>query len=297
MTLPQLHGVVPILVTPFDDRGRIDPESLQRLVEFNIEAGVHGLGIALGSEIVKLTDAERDQVIGTVVDQARGRIPVVVNTGASGYDLAVAYSRRAQELGAAAVMCTPPVVGIAASEVLGYFRAISDSVRIPVFIQDTSTTPVPATQIRAIGEACERVRYCKVESTPPPKRVYDAVAASDGLVAIFGGAAGHFLLQELRRGSIGTMPWPSTPRAFVQVWDHWQAGDTAAALATFERDIAPLLRLGAQSLGSGHVIHKEILRRQGVIATAFVRRPTEALDPITQQELDDACERLGFKPL
>ena len=106
MTLMQ--GIVPILVTPFDDRERVDEDSLRALVEFNVSAGVHGLGIALGSEILKLTDAERAQVISVVVDQARGRVPIVVNTGAQANLTAALYSRQAEDLGAAAVMCLPP---------------------------------------------------------------------------------------------------------------------------------------------------------------------------------------------
>ena len=54
-----MRGVYPILVTPFDERGRIDEESLRRLIDFNLDAGVHGLGIAMASEVLKLTDPER----------------------------------------------------------------------------------------------------------------------------------------------------------------------------------------------------------------------------------------------
>src|SRR5947209_5751505 len=94
------HGVFPILVMPFDEQSRVDEESLRRLVEFNIEVGVHGLGVALGSEVFRLTEAERRQVTRIVVDQARGRVPIVINTGAEGTELAVQYSRMAEEAGA-----------------------------------------------------------------------------------------------------------------------------------------------------------------------------------------------------
>lgn len=294
MSLPRLHGVVPILVTPFDDHGRLDEESLRRLVHFTIDAGVHGLGIALGSEIYKLTEPERDIVIKAVVEEAQGRVPVIVNTGAAATDLAVYFSKHAEELGAQAVMCTPPAFGVSAQETLEYFKAISDSISVPVVIQDTSTTPVSGPQIRAIADQCERVQYAKVESIPPPYQVYAAVQASGDAVGIFGGAAGQYFLQELRRGSIGTMPWPSTPHAFVEVWDHWQAGRRDEAIATFEQRIAPLLRISVRSISGGHIVHKEVLRRQGVIASAHVRHPSEALDPITMEELDEVCDRLGL---
>ncbi len=292
--LPALHGIVPILVTPFDDTERVDTESLRREVEFNIAAGVHGLGIALGSEVYKLADDERELVVATVIDQARGRIPVIMNTGAAATNIAVRYSQQAEAAGAAAVMCTSPGPGLPAGELRHYYQSISDAVRIPVMIQDTATNHVPAALMRSIAESAERVRYAKVESSPPARRVYDAVQACGPLVAIFGGAGGGALLQELRRGSLGTMPWPSTPAAFVAVWDHWHAGDREAALQAFEQRLAPLGRLSIQGIGGGHILHKELLRRQGVIATAHVRRPSDEIDPLFYEELDEVCARLGI---
>ena len=91
MSMPgqTIRGVVPILVTPFDERGRIDEDSLRSLIDFNIGAGVHGLGVALGSEIFKFNEAERDLLTRAVVKHVNGRVPVVINTGASGTDLAL----------------------------------------------------------------------------------------------------------------------------------------------------------------------------------------------------------------
>jgi dihydrodipicolinate synthase/N-acetylneuraminate lyase len=294
MDLPALHGIVPILVTPFDQADRVDTESLRREVEFNIAAGVHGLGIALGSEVYKLTDDERDLVVATVIDQARGRVPVIMNTGALATTIAVRYSRQAEAAGVAAVMCTSPGPGLPAAEVRHYYQSIADAIRIPVMVQDTAANHVPAGLLRAIAESAARVCYAKIESSPPARRVYDAVQACGPLVAIFGGAGGGALLQELRRGSIGTMPWPSTPAAFVAVWDHWQAGDRAAALEAFEQRLAPLQQLSVQGLGGGHLLHKELLRRQGVIATANVRRPSDDVEPPFWEELDEVCDRLGL---
>ena len=57
MTAKAIEGVVPILVTPFDETGRIDEDSLRSLIDFDIAAGVHGVGVALGSEIFKFSEA------------------------------------------------------------------------------------------------------------------------------------------------------------------------------------------------------------------------------------------------
>src|SRR3984893_4291344 len=186
-----MRGIFPILVTPFDAQERIDEDSLRSEVDFVIGAGVHGIGLALGSEILKLTEPERTRLITVVVDQVHGRVPVVVNTGAQANLTAALYSRQAEDLGAAAVMCLPPSP-VSAPEARSYFKAISDAVHIPVFIQDTLVTPVSAGLIRQIADESEHVRYAKVESPPQATQVQAAVVASGGLVNIFGGAGGTY---------------------------------------------------------------------------------------------------------
>jgi 4-hydroxy-tetrahydrodipicolinate synthase len=215
----------------------------------------------------------------------------VVNTGAQSNVTAALYSRRAEELGAAAVMCMPPSP-VSATEARSYFKAISDAITVPIFIQDTMTTPVSAGLIRQMADESEHVRYAKIESPPQPSQVQAAVASSGGLVTIFGGAGGTFLLEELRRGAVGTMPWPSQPHAFVRIWDLWQSGQHRAAAEVHEREILPLAHVSVAGLRVGHTVHKEVLRRQGVIATSVVRGPADPLDDIARRELDDVCERL-----
>jgi 4-hydroxy-tetrahydrodipicolinate synthase len=289
-----VKGVFPILLTPFDDDGRIDEESLHSEVDFTLKAGVHGLGLALGSEFLKMTEAERQHVTKLVVEQVRGRVPVVVNTGAQSNVAAALYSKQAEALGASAVMCMPPGMGVSATEMRSYFKAISDAVRVPVWIQDTTYAPVPAGVIRQIAEESERVRYAKIESPPNPLKVRQAVEQAGPTVTVFGGSAGTYLIEELRRGSVGTMPWPSTPEVFVQIWDQWQAGDHAAAQETFERRLLPLLRVSSTGLGLGHAINKEILKRRGVIKNAHVRRPSDPLDALTERELSETLARVGI---
>ena len=125
-------------------------------------------------------------------------------------------------------------------------------------------------------------------------RVITLVQAAGDVVEIFGGAGGGQFLQELRRGSIGTMPFPSSARAFVEVWDAWHAGDVAGAREVFVSRILPLLSIQIGGLGGAHIVHKEALRRQGVIRTAHVRPPVEDLDPITREELEEVFAQLGW---
>lgn len=298
MKSAKLEGVVTILVTPFDNQGHVDTESLRRLVEFNIEANVNGIGIAMGSEIFRLSEEERDLVTKVVVDQTNGRIPVVVNTGAHGTDLAIHYSQRAQTLGADALMILPPAGGAGNStEIRSYFTAISNQVDIPIVVQDAGPGQVSPALIRQINEESEQAKYCKVETPPTTSRIAETIKLTEGKIGVFGGAGGGFFLEELERGSTGTMPGPSQPESFVRVWNQFQAGKHDHARKIFYDEILPVLRIVAVSgeLGAFHQVQKHILKHLGIIDTAHVRHPTTPLDRATQRDLDKLIERLSGK--
>lgn len=293
MPAPTMRGVFPILVTPFDEKLRVDEDSLRTVVERNIEAGVHGLGVALGSEIFRLTEAERDLVIRLVVDQVRGRVPVVINTGAQGTEVAIAYSLAAQNAGANALMIMPPTLAVASPpETREYFQAISNAVSIPIFIQDAGNAPVGGALARSIAEECEWVRYDKVETLPPPIRVGEVVHAAGDVLTVFGGAGGSYFIEELRRGSQGTMPSCSAPEAFVAVWNHYQNGDERSAWEVFNQRIAPINRLETLGWSAFYHTHKAILKHRGWIANTACRGPLAPLDEPTARDLEEMIERL-----
>lgn len=291
MPTDTMQGVFPILITPFTEDEEIDIESLERLVAFNIQAGVHGLGIALASEIFKLNESERDIVIRTVIYQAGGRVPVVVNTGAASTRLTIQYSQRAQELGADAVMILPPQTS--RSETLAYYKAVSNSIGVPIFIQDTPTASVNADLAYQIASMCEHVRYIKVESVPVTKQVSAMVDQANQLLTVFGGAGGGYFIEEMRRGAVGTMPHSSQPESFVRVWDLYQQGDEHAATEVFYREILPFRRIATEGDGLSVALHKILLHRRGIIASARVRSPAQpSLHPMAQRELNTLMDQL-----
>lgn len=297
MSNAPIRGVVPILVTPFDPQGRIDEASLESLIEFNIAAGVHGLGVALGSEVFKFNEAERDTVIRRVVATVNGRVPVVVNSGAAGTDLAVHYSRRAEELGADALMVIPPNFNpVGPDEIADYYRQISGAVSIPIFLQDVPQAPISPGLALRIARECEHARYIKVETPPVTAKVADMVRTAGEALTIFGGAGGSYFIEEMRRGSVGTMPFCSQPGAFVEVWNRFQAGDERGARKVFDDSIMAVNRLGQQGGDLFYHLHKQLLVRQGVIRSAFVRSPTMPIDPVTQREIDQLLAELVPAP-
>src|SRR5919106_4876871 len=101
----QLEGVYSVLPTPFTPSGDLDDESLRRVIDLFVEAGVSGVtALGVTGEVARLTDEERRRVLEVVVTHVNGRIGVVAGTTAEGTRTCIAHSRHARETGATAVM-------------------------------------------------------------------------------------------------------------------------------------------------------------------------------------------------
>ena len=286
--MADIRGVIPILKTPFDLEDRVDEDSLRREVDYCVAAGAHGLGIAFGSELPKLSEAERALVARVVIEQARGRIPVVMSTGYPSTMLAVHASQEAEALGASAVMLIPPANGLPESELHGYFRAVAAAVRLPIVVQVMTGAHLSGDELASLARAVPEVQYAKVESAPPAESVAEAIDKAGDVVTIIGGASGSALIEELEFGSQGTMPHATLVGSFVRVWDLWHDGRRQAARETWQREIAPLNAIGG-------AVYKEMLKREGVIAHGHFRAPAESrLDAEALRKLDRLCETLGI---
>ena len=290
-----MRGLYPILSMPFDESGKIEVEDLQREVDFCINAGSQGLGIAMASEVFKLSEAERDLALSTVVAHTRKRAKIVMNTGAQGTDLAVQYSQRAEELGADAVMVIPPTaMPNTGAQVREYYKRISDSIKIPIFIQDISNAPVPPPMAIQIARESENACYAKVETPPTAPRVTEAIRLGGDDLIVFGGAGGNFFVEELRRGSVGTMPGSAIPEVFSRTWDLFQDGKEDEAQKYFDAYL-PLLKFLGQGLGINYHLTKELMKQRGVFKTAYVRHPAQPPDDFHYKELQKIVQALELE--
>jgi len=291
-----MTGVHPVLQIPYDAHGRIDEEDLRREVEWAIECGVDGLAIALGSSVVRLTEDERDYVLRTVVDQAKGRTKVCMNTGAESTHVALHYSRRARELGADSLMIWQPAYFSAGTgATVQHFKTIAEAVDLPVFLQDTPSSPCPPSLMVRLAREHENLCYGKVEFPPTIPRMNEvARLRGDSGLIIFGGNSGFFVVEEFRRGSVGTMPSCTMPDRFVQIWRLWQQGDEAGAEREFHRIEGVLRTTEIFGLGIFAAMYQEMLVRRGIFKCAYARGVHESLDRHQIGELERQMELAGL---
>ena len=128
-----IAGSMVALVTPMDAQGRLDWDSLSKLVDFHLENGTHAI-VAVGTtgESATLDVNEHIEVIKAVVKQVNGRIPVIAGTGANSTSEAVHLTRNAKDAGADACLLVVPYYNKPTQEGLyQHFKHIAEAVDIP----------------------------------------------------------------------------------------------------------------------------------------------------------------------
>src|SRR6202035_1078286 len=163
------HGVFPYLVSPVDSTGRVKTDVLARLANDLIAAGVHGL-TPLGStgEFAYLSSAQRADVVRATIEAASGRVPVVAGVAATATADAVAQARSYQKLGANGILAIlESYFPLAEPQVEAYFRAIADSVDVPVVLYTNPQFQRTDLSLDVIARLSEhpRIRYIKDAST------------------------------------------------------------------------------------------------------------------------------------
>jgi 4-hydroxy-tetrahydrodipicolinate synthase len=284
------EGVYSVLPTPFRANGDLDLESLKRVVDLIIGAGVDGVtALGVTGEVSRLLESERTRVVETVVTQVNGRAKVIVGASADGVRTCQAYSREAKALGASAVMVSPPrAPKLNSDAVVNHYKALADAVDLPIVVQDyppISGFAMEAFLLARIAKEVPAARTVKLEDPPTPFKTARILAASgDTAVAILGGLGGVFLIEELMAGAAGVMTGFAYPEVLVKVVALYKAGRVDEAGRAFY-PFVPLMRFEFQE-GIGMAIRKEVLRRRGALTESATRAPGPVLDDNTRAALD-----------
>jgi 4-hydroxy-tetrahydrodipicolinate synthase len=295
----RIGGVCPVLATPFDYDGVPDAVGLARVARFAIRCGADALvypGVA--SEVEQLSEAERNSLLDVLATAVDDRIPLVVGASDAHPSATVRHLNKAASIGAAAAMVMAPsaLAGSAAS-LVDYYRALAAAGGVPIMLQNA---PPPAgggfdmaTIARVVTEV-PAISYVKEETMPCGQRIsalleMREVREASHFVGVLGGAGGRYILDELARGALGTMPACELTDVHVAMVAAWRAGNRGFARSLYNRSL-PLLNFQAVFRWA---MTKEVLKRRGVIECAHVRAPGPRLDRQDQAELGIMLSEIG----
>ena len=296
----QAKGVYVIAVTPFTETGEIDEPSVDRVVDFYLENGVHGLTIlGMMGEAPKLTFEESLALARRVLARVAGRVPVVVGVSHPGLANLVRLARSSVDAGAAGVLVAPQAGLRVDDQVFGYYASVCEVLgeAVPVVVQDypqSTGVYLSVPTFNRLVRDFPQIVMLKHEDCPGLGKLTAVrdTAAREGLrrVSILVGNGGLYFPQELQRGVDGAMTGFAYPEMLVGVFERFAVGDREGAEDLFDTYL-PLVR-HEQQPGFGLAVRKEILRRRGAIACAALRSPGPRLMPADHQELDGLIGRL-----
>jgi len=294
------RGVFVISATPFAEDGALDLESTDRLADFYVDKGVHGITIlGMMGEAPKLSFDEAVTFMRRVMRRVDGRVPVIVGVSNPGVKNLVTLARASVDEGAAGVMVAP-IPGLRLEEqIYSYFATVCDRLGpdVPVCLQDYPQTLQVFFSVdillRLFGDLPQIVML-KHEDCPGLRKLSTIRQRCENeghrRVSILCGNGGLYFPQELMRGADGAMTGFAFPEMLVQVYERFAAGEAAAAEDLFDAYL-PLVR-HEQQPGFGLAVRKEILRRRGAIACAATRAPGPSLNADDMRELDRLLARL-----
>ena len=287
-------GSMPALVTPFTPEGELDLATLEKLVEWHVAEGSHGLvPVGTTGESPTLSHEEHNLVVKEAVRVAAGRLPVIAGTGSNSTREAVWLTQHAQKAGADAALVVTPYYNKPTQEgMIAHFSAIHDATTLPIIIYNIPGRSVVDMTPETMGELARLPRIIGVkDATGRLERVsQQRMTCGTGFVQLSGEDA--TALGFNAHGGTGCISVTANvaPRLCAKFQNATLAGDYAKALEYQDR-LMPLHI--AIFLEPGLVGVKYAMARLG-LCNERVRLPLLPLTGPTRDRIDAALEHAGL---
>ena len=229
--LNNIGGVIPAMLTCFDSNGDFDSKAQRDLTDFLIDSGVGALYLTGSTgEAFLMEESVRKAVVETVIDEAAGRVPVIVHVGDIGTRKTIDYAKHAEASGASAISSVPPFYWkFKKEEILSYYRDVSSSVSIPMIVYNIALAGlVDFSTIKKLAEL-DNVKGIKYTATTHNEilRIKDEIG--DGFKVYSG--ADEMALSGLIYGSDGIIGsfYNIIPELFILLDEAVKEGDMKKA--------------------------------------------------------------------
>ena len=287
-------GSLTALITPFKG-GKVDDGAFQRLVEWQIAEGTHGLvPVGTTGESPTLSHDEHKQVVELCVKAAKGRVPVIAGAGSNSTEEAIDFTRHAKKVGADAVLHSTGYYNKPTQDGLyRHFKAISDAVDIPIFIYNVPVRTIVDIQVATMARCCELKNVIGVkDATANVARVtQQRLACGKDFVQLSGEDARCWASWR----TAGTAASPSPP-----TWRRGCAADFQNACLKGDWKTALDLQDKLMPLHDALFVEtnpapvKYAAWRLGVVASPECRLPLAPLTEATKKAVDEALKRVGL---
>lgn len=289
--IQDFKGVVPAVLTVFDQDENIDELGMRQLVSHLIDKGVHGLYLTGSTgEGFMMSSEERMQVVEIVVDEVGGRVPVVVHVGAIGTKLSIELAQHAERVGADGVSSVPPFYWrFNEDQIVEYYKDIANATSLPMIVYN-----VPL--VGLLGMSAIK-RLAQIENVKGIKytalSLYEITQIKDEIgedFLVYSGAD-EMAMAGLLAGADGIVGsfYNVMPELFINIYNAVEAKNMDEA-QRLQKEAVEII-MYALSYPSFYALMKVMLKWMGING-GYCRRPFENVTPENEAKYKE-----GFKAL
>ena len=291
--MTEFKGILPAIITPMTSDGGLNEAAFREVIEFNIQAGVHGFWVAGGTgESVLLDDEENMRIAEIAADQSRGRINNIMHVGAPTTARAAKLAEHAARSGVEAICCVPPFFYRQSDEaIVEHYRVVGAAADIPLFVYNLpQSTGVEITPdlMKKIQDGVPQLRGLKHSAVT---FAYVRAFADMGLDCLIGNSM--LMLPAMTIGATGCVDGPPNmaPELWVEIWNAYEAGDLERAEAAQKRASAVTSMVRDYGL---HATVKAVLSERLGIDCGSPRAPGRALSESQRADVLRRAADLGL---
>jgi|AP95_1055475.scaffolds.fasta_scaffold20395_3 dihydrodipicolinate synthase/N-acetylneuraminate lyase len=297
--MDKFRGLFPAAITPMAGDGEgFDEVAFRKVLEFNIQSGVHGFWLAGGTgESVMLDDEENRQLATAAVDQNRGRVANIMHVGTPTTKRSARLAEHAARAGVEAICCVPPFFyGRTDDEIVEHYRIVGEAADLPLFVYNLphmTGVEITVDLMHKIQDKVPRLEGLKHSSVN--FRNVDAFAQM-GLTCFIGSSA--LMLPALTLGAVGCVDGPPimAPEFWTEIWNAYQEGDGERAKAA-QRRANDVVSLAMAIGGRFHAIVKVVLSHRLGIDCGAPRAPGLPLTEEQRRQIVRDADQLGLGPV
>ena len=289
------QGSLVALVTPFDDRNRVDYAALKGLIDFHVREGTDGLVIAgTTGEAATLDKTEHVELIGRAVELADGRLPVIAGTGSNSTRQTIDLSVAVADSGIAAFLLVVPYYNKPVQEgMFRHFSAVADAVDKPVMLYNVPGRTGSDMQAETVARLARHPNIFGIkEATGDISRLKAIQALVDDDFRLYSGDD-FTALEFLKAGGHGvvTVTGNVAPGAVARLCQLVSSGHFAEAEA-LDETLQPLNK--ALFLESNPIPVKWAVSRMGLIEP-FMRLPLTEFAERFHEQMRGALAQAGVR--
>ena len=292
----EFKGVYPALITPMDSDGKLNESALRKVIEFNINAGVHGFWVAGGTgESVLLDDEENRRIAQIVSEESKGRVKNIMHVGTPTTARSAKLAEHAANSGVEAICCVPPFFyGQSDDAIVEHYRGIASAADLPFFVYNLPQS----TQVEITPDLMQKIKD-KVPQLVGLKHSAPYIGpirqfCKMGLCCMVGNS--RLMLPALMMGASGCIDGPPgmVPEIFVDIWDSFQSGNFKQARESQEKGA----QVGALVENTKmHAYYKAFIGKRIGIDCGQPRPPFEGLTSSEKDELSKLMIQMKIKTL